>query len=183
MTEEIKEILNQLEIVARKHTIEVLETGNIETMPASVVDELRLNNYSAKILLNYITNLQKENEDLKDNQVRALNKIKDYINASKCETLEGNYSNDEHSQYWILFNKQLKEIQKLIKGVNINQYVNIPKYREKELLNKEEKLGDYKQRNEKAFELLQLLHYKFADGDSIHHDIEDIQKELQGGDE
>ena len=38
-------------------------------------------------------------------------------------------------------------------------------------------------RNEKAVELLQLLHYKFADGDSIHHDIEDIQKELQGGDE
>ena len=64
MTEEIKEILFQLEIVARKHTIKVLDDGNIETMPASVVDELRLNNYSAKILLNYITNLQKENEKL-----------------------------------------------------------------------------------------------------------------------
>jgi hypothetical protein len=41
----------------------VLDDGNIETMPASVVDELRLNNYSAKILLNYITNLQKENKE------------------------------------------------------------------------------------------------------------------------
>lgn len=66
MTEEIKEILFQLEIVARKHTIKVTDTGNIETMPASVVHELRLNNYSAKILLNYITNLQIENEILKN---------------------------------------------------------------------------------------------------------------------
>lgn len=65
MSEEAKEILFQLEIVARKHTIKVTDTGNIETMPASVVDELRLNNYSAKILLNYITNLQKENEQLR----------------------------------------------------------------------------------------------------------------------
>jgi hypothetical protein len=65
MSEEIKKILFQLEIVARKHTIKVTDTGNVETMPANVVDELRLNNYSAKILLNYITNLQKENTDLK----------------------------------------------------------------------------------------------------------------------
>lgn len=65
MSEETKKILFQLEIVARKHTIKVTDTGNIETMPASVVHELRLNNYSAKILLNYITNLQKENTDLK----------------------------------------------------------------------------------------------------------------------
>ena len=61
MKDEIKEIINQLEIVARKHTIEVYEDGSkIETMPASVVDELRLNNYSSKILLDYITNLQEE---------------------------------------------------------------------------------------------------------------------------
>ena len=63
MNDEIKEILNQLEIVSIKHTIEVCEDGSkIETMPASVVDELRLNNYSAKLLLDYITNLQEENE-------------------------------------------------------------------------------------------------------------------------
>ena len=64
MTNEIKEILDKLEIVARKHTIEVCEDGSkIETMSASVVDELRLNNYSAKILLDYITNLQEEKEN------------------------------------------------------------------------------------------------------------------------
>lgn len=66
LKDEIKEILNKLEIVARKHTIEVCEDGSkIETMPASVVDELRLNNYSSKLLLDYITNLQQENEKLK----------------------------------------------------------------------------------------------------------------------
>lgn len=60
MSEELKTILDKLEIVARKHTIEVCEDGSkIETMPASIVDELRLNNYSAKLLLNYIQ--QKEN--------------------------------------------------------------------------------------------------------------------------
>lgn len=32
---------------------------------------------------------------------------------------------------------------------------------------------------EKASELLQLLHYKFPDDDSIHEDIEDIQKILK----
>lgn len=59
MKDEIKEIINQLEIVARKHTIEVCEGGSkIETMPASIVDELRLNNYSSKLLLDYITSLQ-----------------------------------------------------------------------------------------------------------------------------
>ena len=59
MKDEIKEILDKLEIVARKHTIEVCEDGSkIETKPASVVDELRLNNYSSKLLLDYIINLQ-----------------------------------------------------------------------------------------------------------------------------
>lgn len=73
MKDEIKEILFQLEIVARKHTVELCEDGSkIETMPASVVDELRLNNYSSKLLLNYITNLQEENERLKT-MIRASN--------------------------------------------------------------------------------------------------------------
>lgn len=136
---------------------------------------------------NYITNLQKENEKLKDNQVRALNKIKDYINASKCETLEGNYSNDEHSQYWNLFNKQLKEIQKLIKGVNINQYINIPKYREKELLNKEEKLDDYKSRNEKAIEYIKnpniCIDIRKTDGSLDYISTDILLNILKGGDE
>ena len=46
------------------------------------------------------------------------------------------------------------------------------------------KIVDYitnlQQSNERAFELLQQLHYLFADGDSIHERIEDIQKVLKG---
>ncbi len=154
MTEEIKEILDKLKIKNDRYSHHLKYNTSYENK-----DE----DYEAHLLLNYITNLQKENEKLKDNQVRALNKIKDYISAGKCETLEGNYSNDEHSQYWNLFNKQLKEIKKLIKGVNINQYINIPKYREKELLNKEEKLEDYKSRNEKAIKWLER-HIKMING-------------------
>lgn len=41
-------------------------------------------------------------------------------------------------------------------------------------------LEDLKQNCDKALELLQLLHYKFPDDDSIHKDIEDIQKILKG---
>lgn len=37
----------------------------------------------------------------------------------------------------------------------------------------------YKEVIEKAFELLDLLHYKFSDYDKIHCDIEDIQKILK----
>lgn len=89
MKDEIKEIINQLEIVARKHTIEVCEDGSkIETMPASVVDELRLSSFSAELLLYYITNLQKENEEL--NRMCELYskslyyaELKDY--KSRCE--------------------------------------------------------------------------------------------------
>ena len=39
------------------------------------------------------------------------------------------------------------------------------------------------QSNERAFELLQQLHYLFSDNDSIHERIEDIQKVLKGNDD
>ncbi len=78
MKDEIKEILNQLEIVARKHTIELCEDcSKIETMSASVVDELRLNNYSSKLLLDYITNLQEEKDKFKLRCYKALKLIRD----------------------------------------------------------------------------------------------------------
>lgn len=41
-------------------------------------------------------------------------------------------------------------------------------------------ISSLEQRCDKALELLQLLHYKFPDYDSIHKDIEDIQKVLKG---
>jgi len=82
--------------------------------------------------------LQQENKQLKENQVRALNKIRDFINNANCEIREGRYSNDKHGLYWELFRKDLINIQELIKGINADEYVNIPKYREEELLNLED---------------------------------------------
>lgn len=79
-----------------------------------------------------------ENKQLKDNQVRAMNKIRDFIDNANCEIKESKYSNDKHGLYWELFRKDLTNIQKLIKGINTDEYVNIPKYREKELLNLED---------------------------------------------
>lgn len=83
--EELNKILFSLEDVARKHTIEVCDNGSMIEFMSAQIDELRLNNYSAKILLNYI-NKQKE----------VLDKIKEYIKekglysdygdrASECE--------------------------------------------------------------------------------------------------
>lgn len=102
------------------------------------------NNYDFKLYemgisaLKEIENLQQENKQLKNNQVRALNKIRDFINNANCELQESKYSNDNHGLYWELFKKNLTNIQKLIKGINNDEYVTIPKYREKELLNLED---------------------------------------------
>ena len=103
-------------------------------------------------LNNIINELSKENKhldgvncklrrkigQLEDNQVRALNKIRDFINNANCELQESKYSNDNHGLYCELFKKNLTNIQKLIKGINTDKYVTIPKYREKELLNLED---------------------------------------------
>ena len=97
MNDDIKEILDKLEIVARKHTIEVCDDGSkIETMPASIVEELRLNNWSAKLLLDYITNLQHTedlyNQLLKDyDELQQENeKLKNIISSVKEDFLNAN---------------------------------------------------------------------------------------------
>ena len=97
-------------------------------------------------VMNYITNLQKENQSLKE----KLN-CKEYFSSTM----------PENTEFVILTKENYDKQQKDLALENII----------------------LKSKKEKAVELLQLLHYKFADGDSIHHDIEDIQKELQGGDE
>lgn len=126
--ENIKEILDKLEIVARKHTIEVCDDGSkIETMPASIVDELRLNNWSAKLLLDYITNLQhtedlynqllKDYDDLQQELQRKdniINELKVYsqmnINAT-CNMNNDNYNEGRYKAYCDILDKikELKE--------------------------------------------------------------------------
>ena len=95
--EELNKILFSLENVARKHTIEVCDNGSIiETMSAQQIDELRLNNYSAKILLNYI-NKQKE----------VLDKIKEKLKEKDENGFEKIYVED--ALYFV--NELLEEIE------------------------------------------------------------------------
>lgn len=98
-----------------------------------------------EVVLSEVEDLQQENKQLKDNQVRAMNKIRDFIDNANCEIKESKYSNDKHGLYWELFRKDLTTIQKLIKGINTNEYVNIPKWREKELLNLEDNWNTLKE--------------------------------------
>lgn len=147
---------------------EIKEIVNYFIKYANIEDSIKISK-----LEDYITNLQQavkdtkdtaddmlyelkqENERLKDNQVRTLNRIRDFINLSKCEITEGSYSNDKHSQYWSMFKRFAEELQDKIKGIDIKDYVYIPKWREQELLNQEEQLEEYKSRCEKAIKYLQ----------------------------
>lgn len=56
---EIEELLNELKDVAERHTIEIREYGAVETIPSSISKELRLNSYSANLLLSHIEQLEK----------------------------------------------------------------------------------------------------------------------------
>lgn len=44
---------------------------------------------------------------------------------------------------------------------------------------KQERINNLQSKIDKASDLLQLLHYRFNDEDSIHNEIEDIQKVLK----
>ena len=122
MNDDIKEILGKLEIVARKHTIEVCDDGSkIETMPASIVDELRLNNWSAKLLLDYITNLQEEleeekrinQEDLKliDKLEERLEKALEYMKDFIFEPLFV-----QEDRKLIMYNQNLRKFENILNG-------------------------------------------------------------------
>lgn len=126
MNEEIKEILD---------IIECWKNGDYVLAYSFNYD--KASNQNNKIL-NYITNLQEENQKLKSNQVKTFNKIKDHINGCNCEISEGHYSNDNHSNYWKMFKEILEDIKNNLKKYDNNGYVYIPAWREKELLRIEE---------------------------------------------
>ena len=141
-------------------------------IPAQILDYVDTHEHLL-YLFNYITNLQQENKRLKQNQVKVLNRIRDFIHSSKCEIVEGYYCDDKHSQYWEMFKQFAEELQDKIKGLDTKYYVYIPKWREQELLSKEEQLKDYKSRIEKAVEYLKSnednLFMSFSD-DFLDHD-------------
>lgn len=63
MNNEIKEILNNLKYVSNDIKVHIKDGYIIrEEIPSSIPKELRLDSYSAKVLLNYITNLQQKVE-------------------------------------------------------------------------------------------------------------------------
>lgn len=105
-------------------------------------------------LLKDYDELLQENERLKQNQVKVLNRIRDFIHSSKCEITEGSYCDNKHSQYWTMFKEFAEELQDKIKGFDTKDYVYILKWREQELLSQEEQLKDYKSRIEKAVEYI-----------------------------
>lgn len=86
MNKEIEELLKELKDVAERHTIEIREYGVVETIPQSISKELRLNSYSANLLLSYIEQL----ENNRDKAIEYINKTvfneKGYINF--CYELE-----------------------------------------------------------------------------------------------
>jgi len=78
MNNDIKEILRNLEYTAKKHTIQLLENGGmIEHCPQAIATEMRLNTYSANILLDYITNLEQKNQDYKSRNEKAIKLLKE----------------------------------------------------------------------------------------------------------
>lgn len=130
MNKEIKEILDYLK--------DENEYYNEEEQVTLNYGELVVEKEDIDKLLNYITNLQEENQKLKSNQVKTFNKIKDHINGCNCEISEGHYSNDDHSNYWKTFKEILEDIKNNLKKYDNNDYVYIPAWREKELLKIEE---------------------------------------------
>lgn len=133
------------------------------------------------ILEKYITNLQKENERLKarnkrleNNQVKTLNKIRDYISMAKCEIMEGYYSNDKHSQYWSMFKEFAERLNKYLKNIIPDEYVAITKAREKELLDKEFELRmasqEIKRLNNIINKALELSETRFQKSWYVFHD-------------
>ena len=93
-------------------------------------------------------------------QVKALNHIKDYIVMANDEIIEGYYSNDKHSEYWKMFKDFAERIRKDLKGIENEEYCYIPKWREEELLVKEEKLEKLEEKTkelEYQNEILELL--------------------------
>ena len=151
MKDEIKEIINQLEIVARKHTIEVCEDGSkIETMPASVVDELRLNNYSSKILLDYITNLQ---EKLKVSQTNEKTYRLEMQDITKILGLEEHTTFDEVKEYATNLQEEkdkFKEYAKNYLKSKIDRKNEELEFVKTKFIEEHNKCYDYKSRNEKA---------------------------------
>lgn len=165
----IEEILHKLEIVARKHTIEVCDGSKIETMPASLVDELRLNYFSAELLSNYIDNKEKE--------INRLNNIIDELEKWIKENNLGKYRTENVVNTDELLDK-LNELKEVISNMNIEKI-----YMHKEFL---QKALTFEEISKLYREVLYNQYEELTDSDSIHcyqltRDIIDIFTQMVNG--
>ncbi len=166
MTDEIKEILDKLETVAGKHTIEVREDGSkIERMSAYAVNELRLNNFSSKILLDYITNLQERKITKED--------VDKYFEENMCVSFDKFIENWNEQEEWAnYYKKENERLNAQIKKRNvINEYIS----------------NDYRLRNKKAIEnidlVIELIKQQSTEDDSwILNKLNGFKYLLNGGD-
>lgn len=149
MTEEMKEILDKL----NKYDDYKYRNNN-------GIGYKEIEAWEIELLLNYITNLQKENnQHISDIQV-LMNKKENLERLTKKLQKE---------------NEKIKQINEELKQ---SKLLNI------EFQDMEQRLANYKSRNEKAFELLEK--YKYTEVDDYAKVIEfykKIKKTLQGGDE
>lgn len=105
--EELNKILFSLEDVARKHTIEVCDNGSMIEFMSAQIDELRLNNYSAKILLNYINKQKEVLDKIKDKLKEDNKEAVDFTH--KIETSDLQQGSYPVHYYRMLWNKELTE--------------------------------------------------------------------------
>ena len=143
MTEEAKEILENIKETIENNNIEDITTIGYDTYPERWLK-----------LLNYITNLQKENEKLK-NELKSKPD-----NEITLETKDGQIMT-------IIQSERIDMQEKLNKSLN----------------NAIEKYQDYKQRNEKAIELIRkaLVERDITGNGTL--DLSDLLNILQGGNE
>lgn len=133
MKEEIKEILEELRKTADNTVFVVCSSQEeLDKIPKYTANFLSVNDRQAKILLDYITNLQEENEDLREENKEAhdfdetMKDIKDNliarINRQECEihNLKAELEMYENGVYFSSENDELqKENERLRKELEL----------------------------------------------------------------
>lgn len=180
MNNEIKEILNLLKRCDNTY-LKIEDSEGKINYEYKKVNDLRLDGYHSQILLDYITNLQQENED-NSRCIKSLKEQLESVIKNNQELLEKWHKNNDKIVNLISENERLK------KALNCKEYFSstMPEDTEFVILTKNNydrqqkdiqlELIDYKSRCEKA------IQYMNNDKSNDHADlIEDLLNILQNG--
>lgn len=161
MNNEIKEILDLLRDTADLSFFAVCGTKEeLENMPKCVSKRLSITDKQAKLLLDYITNLQQENQELNKENEKWWAIIKDNEQEIKDLCLENSKLEQE--------NQRLKELDE-----------NYPI--EEELAEAYRREEDYKSKIEKAVEIIDLIKPELWNiSNKMTYRLIDIEKVLNG---